>query len=116
MTYWIIENKLGTAAIGEELPKGSNLYDVRYLKDGINNLNILKGTIYNIYKDLSRGSRIIIRCQAGISRSNAIAIAVLCLYNKNSWEENEKIVREKVRRTQIESSLKDCCKRVLYGE
>jgi len=116
MTYWILENKLGTCAVGEEVPKGSIVHDVRYLVDGKNTpLNIWL-TVVSVRKSLSSGNPIIIQCQAGMSRSNAIAIMILCLRNNRSWEENEEFVRKKVPRTLIDLSLKDSCKKALrYG-
>lgn len=113
MTYWIVPGILGTCSIQEMTPKGAIIIDVRDLIDGWNNSLVIRERVQVIFKALSTGFPVIIRCEGGISRSNALAITTLCFMNGKSWEENEDFVRKKVTRTQINLSLKEACKEAL---
>ncbi len=113
MTYWIEEGILGTCSLTEITPKGVIILDVRDLKDGWNDPILIRIKVNTVFKCINTGHPVIIRCQAGIGRSNAIAISTLCKLNGKSWDENEKLVKEKVRRTQICSDLRKCCKKAV---
>lgn len=111
--FWILKNRLGTCALNEETPEGAIIIDIRDLKDGWNEPKEINKRIELVLKTLSMGFSVIIRCTAGISRSNVLAMAVLCYLNGKDWEENENLVRKKVLRTQINLSFKKACKKVL---
>jgi len=113
MTYWIIDGVLGTCAVNEETPKGTIIVDIRDLEDDWNDPILIQRKIRIIIKTLSTGMPVIIRCQAGMSRSNAIAIATLCHLNGKNWEENEELVRKRVPRMQLNMNLRDACKRTV---
>ncbi|MFQ2222633.1 sugar nucleotide-binding protein [Aeromonas enteropelogenes] len=75
---WITEN-LGTAPWSAELAyKDVNVVDVRSLRDATGNSPLLiKEKVLEISNIINQGGRVVICCDYGISRSNAIAAAVL---------------------------------------
>ena len=107
--YWVVEGILGTCAMREVTPKGAITVDVRDLEDGWNPPEKIRKKVDLILKCINMGVPVIIQCAAGMSRSNAIAVTVLTRMNGKDWNENEKCVRNKVKRTQIEMSLRDAC-------
>jgi len=90
MTYWVWKERLGTISLLESCTEeGVVIIDVRDLKDGKgNNIQKIKEKIELVANLLSAGQKIAVRCAGGISRSNAIACAVLVyIINGYSWEE-----------------------------
>lgn len=101
MVYWI-NRVLGVKASFEELDdqeKGSIILDLRNLVDGTNDptklLNTIKNAValYTIARQ--RNLRLILQCQAGVSRSPAIAACVLVLECDFEWNEAIELVRKK---------------------
>jgi len=78
MIRWITE-QLGTSPWREELASGHiAIVDVRVLRDAAGNSpSLIKEKITEARDYLNRGRRVVICCDFGISRSNAIAAAVL---------------------------------------
>src|SRR5687768_7634450 len=81
MIRWITD-RLGTASYYDYQeagnPTGTTLIDVRELIDREGNTNTLLVTkIQEAYKALQDGQKVVICCDKGISRSNAIALGVL---------------------------------------
>jgi len=113
MMYWILEGKLGTCALCEETPEGAIIVDVRDLEDNWNEPEEIRKKVKIILKAINMGQPVIIRCMAGISRSNALAVTTLCRMNGKNWNENEMIVRQLVKRFQINMSLRDACKKAV---
>jgi len=77
MIKWIMEN-LGTCAYGELT--GSHEYfvvDVRDLVDKAgNSIGLIEGKIEEALKAAGRGEKVVLCCDMGISRSNAVAVGV----------------------------------------
>jgi nucleoside-diphosphate-sugar epimerase len=79
MTVRWISERLGTSPWQEQLVSDSfSIVDVRLLRDAAGNSPMLiRGKIAEALKYLKRGDLVVICCDHGISRSNAIAAAVL---------------------------------------
>jgi nucleoside-diphosphate-sugar epimerase len=75
---WITE-RIGTSPWQEQLASGSiGIVDVRLLRDGVGNSpNLIREKIAEALNYMKRGDRVVICCDHGISRSNAIAAAAL---------------------------------------
>jgi len=112
MTYWIWDN-LGTCSITEYTIEGIIVIDVRDLKDGHENLGKIKHKLITICGLLAMGHRVVIRCMAGMSRSNALACGVMCLLGGMHWDEGEKLVKSKVPRCTINLDFADSVKNVI---
>jgi protein-tyrosine phosphatase len=107
MVYWITRT-MGVKAVNEELndeEKGSVIIDVRNVVDGSNPQGVLTNTLGKLAKFLSSRERIIIQCQAGISRSPAFAAAMLVYGTNMEWDDAIDYVRKKCPRTQINQDL-----------
>ncbi len=88
MVYWIWNN-LGTCNMFESYTEaGVIIVDVRDLQDGPDNtVEVVKQKIILIANLLGCGQKVIVRCMAGMSRSNTIACAVLlCMCPNHDWE------------------------------
>lgn len=110
---WILHN-LGTCSIEEtqdaikQYHKGTVLIDVRDIVDGKNkNPKTIKKHLKAILGNLRLGEKVIIRCYAGISRSNAMAVGILMLCHNLSKEDAIDLVKLKVPQTQINQDLLD---------
>ena len=92
-----ILDKLYTASAWET-PAGETV-DVRDLIDGTgNDVKKVAEKILQVIKLLRKNLAVTIQCSAGISRSNAIAIAVVSLVKGKSFEEAIRLVRERCKR------------------
>lgn len=80
---WIIPEKLGTAAHIDDIGDIANILDVRDLVDRSgNSVDIIKSKIDEALVFLETGKKIIVCCDYGISRSNAIAAGILSKFGK----------------------------------
>jgi len=80
MIGWITE-RLGTCAWEELPPDGVRVLDVRDLVDKRGNApHVVKPKIEEALAYLRRGERVVVSCDYGISRSNAIAAGILAAY------------------------------------
>lgn len=112
MVYWITRI-LGTKAAGEDLSPeeyGCIILDVRDLNDGKNETLPLVNTIKAL-NGLVRyaegvGKRVVVQCQAGISRSNVL-VATLLVLDGLEWDDALELVRKKCPRVQINQELLD---------
>lgn len=88
MTTWITD-QLGTAAFGaEDIPADAHVVDVRDLVDkGGNAPALVLDKIEEASTALDTGTRVVICCDYGISRSNSIAIGVLARLEEVSVDE-----------------------------
>ena len=117
MVYWITRT-IGTKAAGEELKPeeyGCIIFDVRNLTDGkneslplIKTLKALRGLI-TYAEGVNR--RVIIQCQAGVSRANAMAATMLFL-DGLEWDDALDLVKKRCPRTQINQELLDQIKEI----
>lgn len=85
--------------------------DIRRIKDRI---RLIAGLVVN-------GYRVVVRCVAGINRSNAFACAAMCLIMPQNedldttWNHHLEVVRGKVGRAQINPELVDSIKKALWS-
>lgn len=100
MVNWIFSD-LGTCSLDETRDAynhyhiGTVLVDIRDIPDGKTKgkeFERLKKHLLTIVALRSRGCRVIIRCHAGISRSNGMAIGVIMLQHKIAYEDARKLV------------------------
>jgi len=83
MIRWIIPEKLGTAAHISDIGDVANILDVRDLVDRSgNSAEIIKSKIDKALAFLEAGKKVIVCCDYGISRSNAIAAGILSKFSK----------------------------------
>lgn len=102
MIHWINE-RLGTAAWDEA--QGSNdisFFDVRDMVDKCGNTERgVRSKIDEALRDLRQGKRVVICCDYGMSRSNAIAAGVLALYEGINFDEAVRSVLDATGETAI---------------
>jgi len=117
MVYWITK-LIGTRAVGEELKDeeyGSIIVDVRNLVDGKNDIVPLMNAVkllMGLCTYCSQTNRkLIIQCQAGISRSNALAAVLIALQVNIELDEALEFVKKKCPRTNINQDLLDQIKK-----
>jgi len=86
MIRWIIPEKLGTAPMHIiDANKDIVILDVRDLVDRSgNSVDIIRSKINEGFVSLETGKQVVICCDYGISRSNAIAAGILSRFNKIS--------------------------------
>ena len=113
IVYWITKF-LGTKAVNEELKPeeyGSIIYDVRHLKDGENELVPLRNTIQTVAGLCTYcskfGMKLIIQCDAGISRSNMLAVVMLVAQVDMELQDAIDFVKKKCPRMQINQDMLD---------
>jgi protein-tyrosine phosphatase len=75
---------------------GIVIIDVRDLEDGLNEPGVIWRKVGAALCALSLGNKVAIRCHAGISRSNAIAAAVLAIRENRSYNQALEIMRERI--------------------
>ena len=117
--FKIWEN-LATASMFEATPEGWIVVDVRDFSDisketdmAIERIRLIGGLIAN-------GWKVVIRCVAGINRSNVFACATMCMLQPeddldDSWNKHWELIREKVPRAQPTMELYDTVKKALWG-
>jgi nucleoside-diphosphate-sugar epimerase len=99
-----ITTLLGTAAATEVIDAPTDIYiiDVRDLVDKAGNGNsIIQEKVNQGITLLLAGKKIIVCCDYGISRSNAIATGILAIANKLSFDEALRQVQEATGETEI---------------
>ena len=121
MTFWITDN-LGTCALSELTEEGAVVFDVRDIADGKNNtpdhpfdkvVYKLNTLVHVYYENTIDNFKLVVRCAAGVSRSNAFA-AGLIAYNKNiSFEDALNEVKAKVPRAYPNPDICDDIKEAL---
>jgi len=86
MVYWIW-NELGTCNMLESnTPAGVIIIDVRDLEDGgKNSIDEVADKIQLVGNLLASGYKVVVRCQAGMSRSNTIACAAMVWINGDMY-------------------------------
>lgn len=110
MTYWIWET-LGTCSMFELTEEGAIIVDVRDLSDVEKNIDRIKDRINLIAGLIVNGRRVVVRCVAGINRSNVFACGAMCLIQPikqdldGTWNYHMEIVKGKVGRAQPNQNL-----------
>jgi protein-tyrosine phosphatase len=116
MTYWIWKNGLGTINMIENNTEvGVVIVDVRDLSDnGENDVAKVKDKIQLIGNLICSGYAVVVRCQAGISRSNTIACAVMVWVNPEMyWDEAWKKVEKACPRARLNQDFYQTVKKAL---
>ena len=108
MTYWITET-LGTQSVDEAIPEGVYVAHLFDLNDGWNPPTLLLSKAKLLLPILLSHRKLVLICQAGISRSNAIAALLLAYLNNTTWDDAYYLVRKRVPRAQINMALRDSC-------
>jgi nucleoside-diphosphate-sugar epimerase len=96
MIRWIIDGQLGTAPYADNLRAIATIIDVRELADRSgNDPQALRLKVEEGIAALHRGDRVVVACDFGISRSNAIAAGILAKWQKQSldWAVEETVAR-----------------------
>jgi len=108
--FWITKT-LGTASereVIEEKDVDEIIY-VTDLNDGWNSPELIYLKVKQILIPLFQKKKVVLRCKAGISRSNAIATLILAFLGNTSWDDAYTIVRERVPIAQVNPDLRDSC-------
>jgi len=113
MIRWITEN-LGTARIEDVNDKNYSIVDVRNLVDREGNTNqAILEKINAVVNLLKQNYKVIICCDYGISRSNAIAIGAIVKCFHYDFDEAVKFVMEKTKEQAIRIDILNSVRRVL---
>lgn len=110
--FWIT-NELGTMAKGEEVPEGVHVVDAMSIPDDRANPWDVRWLIEEACGYLRLHGKVFIKCHAGVSRSNAIAIGVLVEFYDMGWNEAYSLVRHKVSRMNPNMDILDSVKSAL---
>jgi protein-tyrosine phosphatase len=96
-------------------PEGTIIVDVRDLNDSAENtIEVVKRKIILIANLLGCGERVIIRCMAGMSRSNTLACAALILFSlEHGWDHYWNEIQEKCPRARQNLEFVDVVKKAL---
>ena len=108
--YWITRT-LGTASENEVIRK-EEVDEVIYvtdLNDGWNSPEFIYLKVKQILIPIFQKKRVVLKCKAGISRSNAIATLILAFLGNTSWDDAYTVVRELVPIAQVNPDLRDSC-------
>lgn len=120
MTYWINE-RLGLISLFESMTEeGVIIVDVRDISDVEKNFKRVMNKINIATSLLLLGERVAIRCIAGMNRSCAIALGVMCYTGAKrksvdeAWEHHLKVLKAKVKRCMITPQLERTVKIALH--
>jgi len=97
LAFWVTDT-IGTCAYGDCYESGVVVVDCRDLADGPNPSEPVWVKIKTALNALQSGQRVLLQCAAGVSRSNAIAAAVISLRESIPYGRALGKVREKVPR------------------
>jgi Dual specificity phosphatase, catalytic domain len=84
---------------------GFKIVDVRMLNDGNNSLEEYKLNIERVLSWLRDNTNVVVCCDTGKSRSNAIALAVLVKYFKLNFYDAWELIKQKVPISNVNPSL-----------
>ncbi len=113
MIRWITEN-LGTAKIEDVNGRGYSVVDVRDLVDKEGNLNqVILEKIDAVVDLLKQNHKVVICCDYGISRSNAIAIGAIVKCFNYDFDEAVKFVMDKTEEMAIRIDILNSVREVL---
>ncbi len=95
--------------------EGVIIVDVRDLRDsGENSVEAVKKKIILVSNLLACGEKVIVRCMAGMSRSNTIACSAMMLFTMDhSWDHNWHVIEKACPRARQNLSFVDIVKKAL---
>lgn len=114
MIRWI-NNYIGTAPwkFAKETTDGEIL-DVRDLVDGVGNSNeLVAEKIKSGVEIIQKRKKLIVCCEYGMSRSNAIAVGIICRIEKITFEQSLKLVISSTKEEQIKLSVLKTIKKII---
>lgn len=113
MIHWI-NNELGTAQKSEVKENNYKIVDVRDMVDKKgNSKQLILEKINTAIQLIKEKNRVVICCDYGLSRSNAIAIGVLVKYYGYNFEEAVKLIIKKTNRETIQLGMLESVRRAL---
>lgn len=115
MRTWILWN-LGTSDYDKDLSSipGYRVFNIMDLEDGWNDPEQIAGRLLQIIDIVNeKKNLVIIMCAAGISRSNAIAMGVLCINNNMEWDDAYRIVKRMVPQADPNGGIIDAVKQAI---
>jgi len=113
MIHWLTES-LGTSSRESVKEKTLALVDVRDLVDGPGNSNeVLLDKINSVTELLKQNKRVVICCDYGLSRSNAIAVGALMNHYGHDFDSAVSLVAEKTESKAIRVDLLGSVRRAL---
>lgn len=108
LTYWITD-RIGTQSINEPYPINVWIDHLLNLNDGWNPPQRIYLEAKNLLNLLYNSEKVILVCEAGISRSNGMATLLLAYMKNIPWDEAYVAVRKKVKRAYVTPGFRDCC-------
>lgn len=115
---YFIWNNLATCNLIESCtPEGWIVVDVRDLTDGPeNDIEVVKIKIMLVANLMTSEQKVVVRCLAGMSRSNSIACAAMMLMgNDKTWDHWWNVVEKKCPRARQNLEFVDIVKKALLG-
>mgnify|MGYP000262274122 CR=1 FL=1 len=108
--YWITKT-LGTASENEVIRKedADEVIYVTDLNDGWNPPERIYLKVKEILIPIYQRKRVVLKCKAGISRSNGIATLILAYLGNTTWDDAYTLVRERVPIAQVNPDFRDSC-------
>ncbi|WP_434616936.1 NAD-dependent epimerase/dehydratase family protein [Tabrizicola sp. M-4] len=117
MIRWIVEGKLGTGPAEQSTPADAIRIDVRHLLDAPgNDPASIEALIRQGVAALHERRTVLVLCDFGVSRSNAIAAGILARYRSIPFTAAIRQVIERTGETEIKVSMIETVRRVLGGE
>jgi protein-tyrosine phosphatase len=116
MTYWIIDKQLGIINMLENATEaGTITIDVRDLLDGSGNeISEVANKIQLVANLMCSGHKVIVRCQAGMSRSTTIATAAMLYTGRELyWDKAWKLTSDRCPRAKLNLEFFDTIKMAL---
>lgn len=114
MIRWIIKSKLGTGPAEQSTPADALCIDVRHLLDAPgNDPDSIETLIQQGATALSDGRMVLVLCDFGVSRSNAIAAGVLAKYQSIPFSDAIRQVIESTGENEIKVSMIESVRKVL---
>ncbi|ESW59805.1 MAG: hypothetical protein Q27BPR15_15450 [Rhodobacter sp. CACIA14H1] len=117
MIRWIVEGKLGTGPAEQSTPADAIRIDVRHLLDAPgNDPASIEALIRQGVAALHERRTVLVLCDFGVSRSNAIAAGILARYRSIPFTAAIRQVIERTGETEIKVSMIETVRRVLGEE
>lgn len=117
MIRWIVEGTLGTAPYSDGLHAVARVIDVRELADKSgNDFHALRDKVEEGVTALTDGACVVVACDFGVSRSNAIAAAILAKWKNESldWAVDQTVSR--TNEPSIKLDVIDAIRRAMFSQ
>lgn len=117
MTRWIVKGRLGTAPYSEDLRGEATVIDVRELVDRAgNDPHAIRRKVDEGVVALNGGATVIVACDMGISRSNAIAAGILAKWRRVPYDAALDEVVSSTRESSIKLDVISAVRRALFDD